>query len=114
MLGHVAFPTEESQEIITIDRSKINRRPQDVVLETQSHFGGVKHEITRLYAYGYMIRRLGLEEGAHNAFKDERALRLIRDVFMYKNMKECNAIYRILDPHNSRPKTQKENLRELS
>ncbi len=96
---------EENLETITIDRSKINRRPQDVVMETQSHFGGIKHELTRLYAYGYMIKRLGLEESAHNAFKDDKALRLIRDVFIYKNMKECNTIYRLLDPHNSRLKS---------
>ena len=61
-----------------------------------------------------MIKRQALVPEAHNAFKDERALRLIRDVFMYKNMKECNDIYRILDPHNSRPKASKENLKELS
>jgi hypothetical protein len=61
-----------------------------------------------------MIKRQGLVPEAHNAFQDERALRLIRDVFMYKNMKECNSIYRVLDPHNSRAKASKENLRELS
>jgi hypothetical protein len=117
LFGHVAFPNEdfeENHEVITIDRSKVNRRPQDVVLETQSHFGGLKHELTRLYGFGYMIKRQGLVPEAHNAFQDERALRLIRDVFMYKNMKECNSIYRVLDPHNSRAKASKENLRELS
>ena len=60
LFGHVTFPNEDysqNHEVITIDRSKVNRRPQDVVLETQSHFGGLKHELTRLYGFGYMIKR---------------------------------------------------------
>ena len=51
---------------------------------------------------------------AHNAFKDQRGMRIIRDVFMYKNMKECNAMYRILDPFNSKLKASKDSLKELS
>ncbi len=36
--GHVKFP-KEAQEIIRIDRRLVNRRPQDVVLESYSDSG---------------------------------------------------------------------------
>ncbi len=86
--GHVEMPKED-EEIITIDRSKVNRRPTDIVLESINTLG-FKSKLTRLYSYGYMLKRQAINPVSHNAFKDDRALRLIRDVFMYKNMKECN------------------------
>jgi hypothetical protein len=110
----VKFDKESpNEETITIDRSKINRRPTDVVMESIANFG-FKHQLVRLYGFGYMLKRQLLNKDAHKAFEDERALRLIRDVFMYKNMKECNMMYKILDPHQSRFRPSKDNLKELS
>lgn len=102
-----------NEEVITIDRSKINRRPTDIVLESVSDFG-FKNQLVRLYGYGYMLKRQLLKQDAHKSFEDDRALRLIRDVYMYKNMKECNLMYKILDPHQNRFKPSKDNLKELS
>ena len=45
-----------------------------------------------------MVKRMAFDPEAHKAFLDPRAQRLMSDVFMYKNMKECNKIYRFLDP----------------
>ena len=101
------------EEIIRIDRSKVNRKPQDVVLESITDFG-FKQELVRLYAFGYMLKRLVLNPLSHNAFQDDRAQRLVRDVYMYKNMKECNQIYKLIDPHNTKFKASKDNLKELS
>jgi hypothetical protein len=61
-----------------------------------------------------MLKRQLINKEAHKAFEDDRALRLIRDVFMYKNMKECNLMYKILDPHQIKFKPSKDNLKELS
>jgi hypothetical protein len=58
--------------------------------------------VVRIYGFGYMLKRQLI------------ALRLIRDVFMYKNMKECNLMYKILDPHQTKFKPSKDNLKELS
>jgi hypothetical protein len=77
------------EEIITIDRSKINKKTTDLVMESTCNLG-FKRELVRLYGFGYMLKRQLLNADAHKAFEDDRALRLIRDVFMYKNMKECN------------------------
>ena len=89
---------DDLEEVITIDRRRINKKPTDIVMESVSNLG-FKRELVRLYGYGYMLKRQLLTPEAHAAFEDDRALRLIRDVFMYKNMKECNSIYHILDPH---------------
>ena len=48
------FPYPE--EVIRIDRSKLRRKPHDVVMESYIDFG-FKKEVSRLYAVGYMLRR---------------------------------------------------------
>ena len=85
------------EEVIRIDRSKINNKPQDVVLESYIDFG-FKKELTRLYGYGYMVKRCMLNLEAHPAFKIQKNLILLSDIYMYKNLKECNAIFKLLEP----------------
>lgn len=43
-------------EVIRINRRHVNSKPQDIVLESYVDFG-FKKEITRLYGYGYLLKR---------------------------------------------------------
>ncbi len=75
---------------------------------------GFKSEIVRMYAYGYMLKRMMISKEAHKAFLDERAMRIVRDVFMYKNMKQCEEMYRIVEGKSSNVKVAKDKFKELS
>lgn len=48
------FPYPE--EVIRIDRSKVNRQDHDVILESYIDFG-FKMELTRIYSNGFYLRR---------------------------------------------------------
>lgn len=61
---------------------------------------GFKQELIRIYAFGYMIKRQFLKPEYHLVFNEEniKGRKLMSDIFMFKNLKECNAIYGILEP----------------
>ena len=41
-------------------------------------------------------------------------MRIVRDVFMYKNMKQCEEMYRMIEGKGSRAKVAKDKFKELS
>ena len=49
---------------------------------------------------------------AHKAFQTIKNIKLMSDIYMYKNLKECNAMYKLLEPR-SRLKISKDNFKEL-
>ena len=51
---HNSFPYPE--EVIRIDRSKVNNKPTDLVLDSYVDFG-FKKEMTRLYGVGFLLKR---------------------------------------------------------
>lgn len=55
------------EETIRIDRSKIGKKPLDVVLDSYTDFG-FKKEMTRLYSYGYLLKRQLIDIDSHKAF----------------------------------------------
>ncbi|TNV75633.1 hypothetical protein FGO68_gene11252 [Halteria grandinella] len=105
--------TENGTEVIRIDRAK--KHPSEVVLESHCKFA-FKEELVRLYAFGYMVKRQILNPESHPAFQDQRAVKLISDVFMYKNMKECNTIFKLVDPERGglKRKASMDKTKELS
>ena len=60
------FPYPE--EVIRIDRSKLRKKEHDVVLESFLDYG-FKKETTRIYANGYFLKRMLLDQDSHKAFE---------------------------------------------
>lgn len=99
------------EEVIRIDRSKINNKPSDIVYESYIDFG-FKKELTRLYGVGFLLKRQLLDLDAHKAFATVKNLKLFSDIYMYKNLRECNAIFKLLEPR-LKNKTSKDHFKEL-
>ena len=87
------FPYPE--EVIRIDRSKMRRQPHDVVMETYIDFG-FKKEVSRLYANGFLLKRQLLNPDAHKAFEISDSMNILRDIYFYKGIKECQYLSRML------------------
>ena len=86
------FPYPE--EVIRIDRSKLNRQDHDVLLESYIDFG-FKMELTRLYSNGFFLRRQLLNFEANKAFDQaSKAIPILNDIFLFKGVKECQQIQR--------------------
>ena len=49
---------------------------------------------------------------SHKAFQTLKNLKLMSDIYMYKNLRECNAIFKILEPR-LKAKTSKDHFKEL-
>ena len=54
--------------MIRIDRSKLRKKDHDVVLESFLDYG-FKKETTRIYANGYLLKRMLLDQDSHKAFE---------------------------------------------
>ena len=59
---------------------------------------GFKKEMARLYGVGYMLKRQLLDIETHKGFQTLKNLQLMSAIYMYKNLRECNAMYKILEP----------------
>jgi len=83
------------EEVIRVNRKQ--EKPQDLVFQSYCDFG-FKEELTRLYAYGIMVKQMRLGMEKHAAFKEKKHLQLFSDIYMYKNLLESKTIHRLLDP----------------
>ena len=73
------FPYPE--EVIRIDRSKLNRQDHDVILESYIDFG-FKMELSRIYSNGYYLKRQLLNFDANKAFElTGKNISLLNSVF---------------------------------
>eukprot|EP00347_Sterkiella_histriomuscorum_P018851 403343927 len=106
---HNSIPYPE--ETIRINRRNINNKPQDVVLDSFCEFG-FKQEMTRLYGVGFMVKRQFINIDSHKAFQTVKNLQLMSDIYMYKNLKECSQIFKVLEPR-SKSKVSKDSLGDL-
>ena len=68
--------------------------------------------MTRLFSIGYMLKRQWLDIESHKVFQTVKNLQLMSDIYMYKNLRECNGIFKYLEPR-ARHKTSKDNFQEL-
>jgi hypothetical protein len=59
-----------------------------------------------------MIKRQYIDVEAHKAFQTVINLQLMSDIYMYKNLKECSSIFKVLEPR-SKDKISKDSLKEL-
>lgn len=59
-----------------------------------------------------MLKRQLLDMESHKAFTIAKHLQLLSDVYMYKNLKECNAMFKELEP-GIRGKISKDNIKDL-
>ncbi len=59
-----------------------------------------------------MIKRQLLDIDSHPAFKTVKNLRMMSDIWMYKNLKECHAIFKEMSPR-SRSKISKDEMKDL-
>ena len=81
------------------------------MLESYIDFG-FKKELTRLYAYGFMVKRQLIDIESHSAFKTIKNMKMMSDIYMYKNLKECHAVFKELEPR-SKNKISMDNFKEL-
>lgn len=55
------------EEVIRIDRSKINNKPGDIVYESYIDMG-FKKELTSLFGVGYLVKNQYIDLESHKAF----------------------------------------------
>jgi hypothetical protein len=96
---HNQLPYKE--ETIVVNRAY--EKADDIIYDSYSKVG-FKEESLQLYAIGFMVRRLSLDLTAHKAFSSPKTLQMMSNVYMFKSMRECTSILKLLDPHTFKEK----------
>ena len=100
------------EEVFTINRKALGKKGK-VVMQMLSSYPGFKQEAIRVFSIGYMIRRCLLERDKCTAFQDPARLKMLSDVYMFKQLQIDKHIQQEIEEVSENEKLSKENLNSL-
>ncbi len=76
-------------------------------------YPGFKTEALKVFSVGYTIQRCLLDRQSCKVFTDAVKMKMLSDVYMYKQLQQCQKVLTVIEDRNEGFKQSKERLNEL-
>ena len=100
------------EETFVVDRSKM-RKKNEIVMQMLATYPGLKTEALKVFGIGYSIQRCLPEFDNCKAFQDSGRIQMLSDVYMYKQLQQCQKILAVIEDRSEGYKSSKEKLNDL-
>ena len=100
------------EEITVINKSN-SRKRDEIVMQSKVEYPGLKTEALKLFGFGYMVQRCLVNPNGCSAFKDADKIKMLSDVYMFKQLMFCKKVLYKLEDRSDHHKIGHEELSSL-